>query len=187
MSTAAHSARRNGRTGFMFAGVAAGMLGLGFAAVPFYRAFCQATGFNGTARIDEGAQAPGAVAGKIVSVRFDSNVGNKMPWEFAPEEPTKRVAIGARQMTFFGATNDSDHAITGRAVFNITPDQAAKYFVKVQCFCFTEQTLAAHEHVRMPVTFYVDPQLARDPDTKDISEITLSYTFFPVASAKAGS
>jgi cytochrome c oxidase assembly protein subunit 11 len=187
LSAAATVASRNTRTGLIFAGIAAAMLALGFASAPLYRAFCQATGFNGTARIDKGAQAPGEVVGKIVSVRFDSNVAKKLPWQFAPEEVAKRVAIGARQMTFFEATNDSDHAITGRAAFNITPDQAAKYFVKIQCFCFNEQTLKAHEHVRMPVVFYVDPALATDPDTKDISEITLSYTFFPVDPAKAGS
>ena len=186
MSAAAHDSARNARTGLIFAGFAAAMLCLGFASAPLYRAFCQATGFAGTARIAEGAQAPGAIAGKIISVRFDSNVSSKLPWEFAPEEETKRVAIGARQMTFFEATNESDHAITGRAAFNITPEQAAPYFVKVQCFCFNEQTLKAGEHVRMPVTFYVDPKLATDPDTKDISEITLSYTFFPVDSSKTG-
>jgi cytochrome c oxidase assembly protein subunit 11 len=181
----AHAISRNARTGLVFGGVACAMIGLGFAASPFYRAFCQATGFNGTARIDKGAQAPGAVVGKMVSVRFDSNVAPQLPWTFAPEQLTKRVAIGARELVFFNATNDGTQPITGRAVFSITPGQAAKYFVKIQCFCFTEQTLKAGESVRMPVVFYVDPKLATDPDTRDVSEITLSYTFFPVDPSKA--
>ena len=185
MSNAAVPQSRNARTGFIFAGIAAAMLALGYAAVPFYRMFCQATGFNGTPRIAERAQAPGEVVGKLVSVRFDANVQPKLKWTFGPEEPTKRVAVGAREMTFFDATNLTDRPLSGHAAFNITPEQAAKYFVKIQCFCFTEQTLQPHQSVRMPVVFYVDPKFASDPDTNDISEITLSYTFFPVDSDKA--
>ena len=178
---------RNARTGLIFAGLACSMVGMGYAAVPLYRMFCQSTGFNGTARIDLNAHAPGAVVGKIVSVRFDSNVNSKLDWKFGPEEQTKRVAIGAREMTFFDATNDGKAKVTGTAAFNITPDQAAKYFVKIQCFCFTKQTLSPGQSRRMPVVFYVDPKFADDPDTKDISEITLSYTFFPVDPSRVDS
>ncbi|MDO6415654.1 cytochrome c oxidase assembly protein [Sphingomonas sp. BIUV-7] len=167
--------------------LAAAMLALGFASVPLYRIFCQATGYNGTARKDLNAVAPGEVIGKIVNVRFDANVKPGMDWSFEPDDRVKRVAVGARQMAFFTAINNTDHTITGTAAFNVSPDQTGQYFTKIQCFCFTEQTLKAHERVRMPVIFFVDPAFATDPGTRDISEITLSYTFFPVASPKAAS
>ena len=175
-------AERNRRIGLVMLGLVAAMVGLGFASVPLYRMFCQATGFNGTTQRAESdtAQAPGAVVGKIISVRFDGNIAPKMPWRFGPEQETMRVAVGARELAFFNATNDSDHPITGRAVYNVSPGQAGQYFTKIQCFCFTEQTLGPHETARMPVTFFVDPKLLDDPDARDISEITLSYTFYPV-------
>ncbi|WBO24524.1 cytochrome c oxidase assembly protein [Sphingomonas abietis] len=155
------------------------MVGLGFAAVPLYRIFCQQTGFGGTARIEEGAKAPGDT-GRIVTVRFDANISNRLPWRFAPEQKTQRVAIGARQLAFFDATNLSDRPITAAAAFNISPDQSAAYFVKIQCFCFTQQTLQPGETQRMPVVFYVDPAFLRDRDNAGVTEITLSYTFYPV-------
>jgi cytochrome c oxidase assembly protein subunit 11 len=161
--------------------LALAMTALGFASVPLYRMFCQATGWNGTVQERLNAVAPGAVAGRFVKVRFDANVSPKLPWTFGPDQRDIRVAVGARQMVFFTAVNDSDHAITGSAAFNVSPPQAGQYFVKIQCFCFTEQTLRPHERVRMPVVFYVDPGFARDPDARDIDEITLSYTFYPVA------
>jgi cytochrome c oxidase assembly protein subunit 11 len=178
MATLAH---RNKRVGFIAGMVGIAMVGVGFAAVPLYRIFCQATGFGGTTRMAIGAQAPGAV-GKIINVRFDANVKPGMPWKFEPEQHVQRVAVGARDMEFFNATNLSDKAITGTASFNVTPEQSGQYFTKIQCFCFTEQTLQPGETMRMPVVFYVDPKLITDPDTKDISEITLSYTFYPVDS-----
>jgi cytochrome c oxidase assembly protein subunit 11 len=173
------SAARNLRTGLIAGAVACGMVGMGFAAVPLYRIFCQKTGFGGTARIDEGAKAPGDT-GKIVTVRFDANTSDKLPWTFQPEQKTERVAIGARQLAFFDATNLSDKPVTGSAAFNISPDQSAQYFVKVQCFCFTRQTLQPGETQRMPVVFYVDPAFLKDKDNDGVSEITLSYTFYPV-------
>ncbi len=180
MATAVKS---NGKVALIMAGVAFGALGLGFASVPLYRAFCQATGFNGTTQRAEG-DAPGAVVGKIVNVRFDANIKPGMGWIFRPEKNVMRVAVGARQMAFFEAINTTDHPITGQAAFNVTPLQAGPYFDKIQCFCFTEQTLKPGERVRMPVIFYVDPKMIDDSDANDISEITLSYTFFPVDSAK---
>jgi cytochrome c oxidase assembly protein subunit 11 len=177
MSALAASAR-NRRTAMLAALVALAFLALAFAAVPFYRFFCQATGFAGTPRKDIGGTAPGAIAGQM-SIRFDGNV-NGMPWTFGPERETQQVAIGARTVAFFDAANSSDKPVTGRAVFNVSPDQAAKYFVKIQCFCFTLQTLAPRQSVRMPVMFYVDPAIENDPDARDISQITLSYTFYPV-------
>ena len=107
-----------------------------------------------------------------------------MPWKFEPEDRSDTVAIGARDMAFFRATNTSDHPITGTATFNVTPAQAGKYFTKIQCFCFTQQTLKPGETARMPVIFFVDPKILTDPDASDVQTITLSYTFYPVDSAK---
>ena len=166
----------------MMAGlVVVAMVALGFASVPLYRIFCQVTGFDGTTQKAIGAEAPGSV-GKIINVRFDANVKPGMPWKFEPEQYVQRVAVGARDMEFFNATNLSDKPITGTASFNVTPNQAGQYFTKIQCFCFTEQTLQPGETMRMPVVFYVDPKLITDPNTSDITEITLSYTFYPVDS-----
>lgn len=176
------NAARNLRTGLIAGFVACSMVGAGFAAVPLYRIFCQKTGFGGTARIDEGAKAPGTT-GRIVTVRFDANVSPKLGWTFEPEQKTERIAIGARELAFFNATNLTDKTITGSAAFNISPDDSAKYFVKVQCFCFTKQTLAPGETQRMPVVFYVDPAFLKDRDNDQVSEITLSYTFYPVDQA----
>ena len=174
------------RTGVLMALLVAAMVGLGFASVPLYRIFCQVTGWNGTVREDLTATAPGAI-GRLVNVRFDANVASGMGWTFEPDDRVKRVAVGAREMAFFTAVNNTDRTITGSAAFNVTPLQVGSYFVKIQCFCFTEQTLKPHERVRMPVVFYVDPAFSKDPDTDNINEITLSYTFFPVAQAERSS
>jgi len=187
MASRADLQARKRRTGLLMVLVAAGALALGFASVPLYRMFCQATGWNGTVQERLNAVAPGPVVGRFVNVRFDANVAPNMPWTFAPDQRITRVAVGARQMVFFTAVNDSDHDVTGSATFNVTPPQAGAYFVKIQCFCFTEQTLKPHERVRMPVVFYVDPGFAKDPDANRISEITLSYTFYPVAKPKTAS
>ena len=171
------AARRNARTGMIMGLVAAAMLALAFAAVPLYRAFCQFTGFDGTPLRAE--RAPGAVAGQI-GVRFDANINSALPWKFEPEQETVSIAPGARTQIFYRATNLTARTTTGRAVFNVTPELAGPYFSKIECFCFTEQTLKGGQTVDMPVVFYVDPRIKDDPDTKDIHEITLSYTFYPV-------
>ncbi|SDC01590.1 cytochrome c oxidase assembly protein subunit 11 [Sphingomonas sp. YR710] len=178
MTTLAAPSGRNRRVGVITCSVAAAMLGLGYASSPLYRMFCQATGFGGTTQRNEGGQAPGAVVGKIINVRFDANVSPSLPWKFEPEVKVSRVAIGAREMAFFTATNMSDHAITGTAAFNVSPENVGQYFTKIQCFCFTSQTLKPGETVRMPVVYYVDPALLKDKDARDLNEITLSYTFF---------
>jgi len=170
------------RTGLLLGLLVLAMVGLGYASSPLYRIFCQATGFAGTTQRAESDAAPGEVVGKVISVRFDGNVSPKLKWDFRPEKPTQRVAIGAREIAFFTATNLTDQRLTGTAAFNVTPEQVGKYFTKIACFCFTQQTLEPHATQRMPVTFYVDPKFLDDPDTNDISEITLSYTFFPVDS-----
>jgi len=174
---------RNLRIGLIGALIAVAMLALGYASVPLYRIFCQATGFNGTTQRSTTGVAPGEVVGKIINVRFDANVSPTLPWRFGPEQTVARVAIGARQMAFFTATNLGDHPITGHATYNVTPQQAGAYFTKIQCFCFTSQTLKAGETVRMPVIYYVDPAILKDKDARDFNEITLSYTFFPDKSA----
>jgi cytochrome c oxidase assembly protein subunit 11 len=176
-------ARRNSRTAALAALLVAAMVGLAYASVPLYRLFCQVTGFDGTpqraATIDVKP-----VPGESVYVRFDANISPSMPWEFRPEQNRRTVTIGERQMAFFVAKNLSAAPVTGSASFNVTPTQAAPYFTKVQCFCFTEQTLKPGEEVRMPVVFYVDPKILQDKDAHAISEITLSYTFYPVDSGK---
>jgi len=161
------------------------MTGLGYASVPLYRMFCQATGLNGTTQ--RGLVAPGAVGDAQVRIDFDTNVSPKLPWDFKPEVKSETIAIGARDMAFFTATNKSGQPITGTATFNVTPAQAGKYFTKIQCFCFTQQTLKPGEIARMPVIFFVDPKILTDPDAADVKNITLSYTFYPVDSAKAAS
>ena len=153
------------------------MLGLAFASVPLYRAFCQVTGFGGTTQ--KADAAPGAVAGQI-GVRFDANIDPALPWKFEPVQETVRIHPGARTTIYYQATNYTARSTTGQAVFNVTPEIAGKYFSKIECFCFTEQTLKPGESVKMPVIFFVDPKLRDDPDTDHIDEITLSYTFYPV-------
>ena len=175
--------RRNARTGRMMALVALAMLGLAFASVPLYRAFCQLTGFDGTPLRAE--KAPGAVTGQI-GVRFDANINEKLPWKFEPVQETVRIAPGAKTQIFYRATNLTARTTTGRAVFNVSPQRAAPYFSKIECFCFTEQTLKGGQSVDMPVVFYVDPRIEDDPDTKSIDEITLSYTFYPVETPATG-
>jgi len=176
-------AQRNSRTALAMALFAAAMVGLAFASVPLYRAFCQLTGFDGTPLRAE--RAPGAVAGQI-GVRFDANVHPGLPWKFEPVQKTIRIAPGARTQIFYRATNLSARTITGQAVFNVTPDTVGQYFNKIECFCFREQTLKPGQTVDMPVIFYVDPKVRQDEGTKAIDEITLSYTFYPVETAVSG-
>jgi cytochrome c oxidase assembly protein subunit 11 len=178
-------ARRNGRTAGFAALLVLAMTGLAFASVPLYRLFCQVTGIDGTTQRAEAA--PGPVAGKEMAIRFDANTASALPWRFGPEKPREIVTIGEREMAFYTARNLSARTVKGTATFNVTPVQAGKYFSKIQCFCFNEQILRPGEEVRMPVVFFVDPAILRDPDTKGISEITLSYTFYPVDSGAEGS
>jgi cytochrome c oxidase assembly protein subunit 11 len=162
--------------------IVAAMVGLAFASAPLYRAFCEATGFDGTPA--RAKKAPGAIAGQV-RVRFDANVHPGLPWRFEPEQNIVTVAPGAQTKILYRAQNLSARTIVGQAAFNVSPDQVGKYFKKIQCFCFSEQTLKPGESVDMPVVFFVDPQFAHDPDTKDIDEITLSYTFYPVETVTA--
>lgn len=178
---------RNRRSALIGALIVLFMVGLGFASVPLYRLFCQATGLNGTTSRATEADVPTHAAVGTVMVRFDANTHSGLPWAFRPEKPLQQVQIGERNMAFFIAQNLTNRPITGRATFNVQPDQAGGYFKKIECFCFTEQTLQPGERVRMPVIFFVDPELRKDSDSKDIQQITLSYTFYPVDSPANGS
>lgn len=157
--------------------VVAGMVGLSFASVPLYRMFCQATGYGGTPKT-ENVGAPTAISERKVTVQFDANVNPDLPWRFKPADRALKVRLGEETLTHYVAVNLSDKPVSGTATFNVAPDDAAQYFSKIECFCFTEQTLAPGQEVSMPVLFYVDAAMADDIDARDIRKITLSYTFY---------
>ena len=180
---AAPAFNNNRRVAVLATGVAAAMLGLAYASVPLYRMFCQATGFGGTT---QRAEAPPAeTSGKTVSVRFDANTSGSLGWSFHPVATSMTVKLGEQNMAHYRAVNTSGRTITGTAVFNVTPESAGIYFNKIQCFCFTEQTLKPGESIDMPVVFFVDPDITDDPDAANITEITLSYTMYPVDKPKS--
>ncbi len=170
--------RRNATALVLFA-VVAGMTGLAFASVPLYRLFCQVTGYGGTPRT-EAVALPATAVSEQITVQFDANVNPALPWRFAPGQRQVRVRLGEQNLAYYEAVNDSDRPVTGTAVFNVSPYKAALYFNKIDCFCFNEQTLTPGQQVSMPVSFYVDPAILDDPNTRDVSVITLSYTFYPV-------
>lgn len=170
--------RKNRRVALGALSVALGMLGLGYASVPLYRIFCQVTGFGGTPQIASEAKAATIASSEhSMSVRFDANVAPDVPWTFEPEQVTEKIQVGERKIAFYIARNNSDQPITGQASYNVEPEQTAPFFNKVQCFCFTQQTLAPHQEVRMPVVYYVDPAILDDADSDGVEQITLSYTF----------
>ena len=158
------------------AGIMLGMVGLSFAAVPLYRIFCEATGYAGTPQI-RGLAGPGATAGQML-VRFNANTSPGLPWRFAPGEGAALVKLGEDRLAFYVGQNQSAQSVTGTATYNVTPEKVGRYFHKTQCFCFDEQTLAAGQEMNFPLSFWVDPAIATDPETRDVKEITLSYTFF---------
>lgn len=159
-------------------GVAA-MIGMSYAAVPLYRMFCQATGFGGTTQ--RAQAAPDQVLARKITVRFEAGTAPGLPWQFYPEQRSAEVKVGEVGLAYYKAINTSGRPITGRAVYNVTPDKAGLYFVKIQCFCFSEQTLAPGQNVDMPVQFYVDPAIVKDSKLDEVRTITLSYTFFEAA------
>jgi cytochrome c oxidase assembly protein subunit 11 len=170
---------RNRRTAAMAGGLALAMLGLAYASVPLYALFCKVTGFGGTTQV--AAAAPAAVINKTISVRFDANVSGDLGWTFQPAQQTQSVKLGEVVLAHYEAVNQSSESMTGTAVFNVTPVSAGVFFNKLECFCFTEQTLKPGEKVSMPVQYFVDPAILDDPDTAGIREITLSYSFYPAA------
>jgi cytochrome c oxidase assembly protein subunit 11 len=154
------------------------MVGLSFAAVPLYKLFCQVTGYAGTTQRADAA--PTTVLDREILLRFDATVSTDLPWTFHPVQHTMRLKIGENSLGFYKAANNSSAPVTGTATFNVTPEIAGAYFNKIECFCFTEQTLQPGQSVDMPVSFFIDPAIADDPDAKDLREITLSYTFFKI-------
>jgi cytochrome c oxidase assembly protein subunit 11 len=156
--------------------VVVGMLGLTAAAVPLYRLFCQVTGYGGTTQ--RAAAAPDQGLDRTITVRFNADVDPDLPWSFQPEQRQIEVRIGEQSLAYYRARNRSDHPVVGQAVYNVTPFKAGPYFDKIACFCFDEQVLGPGEEVDMPVSFYVDPEILNDPDTRNMHTITLSYTFF---------
>lgn len=173
--------QKNRRVALIALLVAVAMLGLGYAAVPLYDLFCRVTGFGGTTQVATEAEAADAAAksagAPTISIRFDANTARDMPWTFRPRQVTDTVQIGQRDMAVFEARNLSSVPVTGTATFNVEPEQAGAYFNKIQCFCFTEQTLQPGQEVTMPVLYFVDPAALDDPNMKDVEQITLSYTF----------
>ncbi|RDC60429.1 Cytochrome c oxidase assembly protein COX11, mitochondrial [Alteripontixanthobacter maritimus] len=182
-NTGAPLDRRNLRTGALALLGALTMLGLGYAAVPLYDLFCRVTGFGGTTQRASETEASAAeriaqsAGGKTMSIRFDASTARDVPWRFTADQPTDTVQIGVRDMAFYTARNNSSIPITGTATFNVEPERAGKYFNKIQCFCFTEQTLQPGQEMRMPVLYYVDPAALDDEAMADVEQITLSYTF----------
>jgi len=178
---------KNRRLGLVLAGGVAGMLGLAFASVPLYQLFCQATGYGGTPKIDvaRAGLSTDAESDTLIHVMFDANVNTHLDWEFKAEQARVDVRPGIETLAIYRAKNVGDHAVVGTATFNVTPVKAAQYVAKVECFCFTEQTLAAGEEMPMPVSFYIDPEILSDPNTVDVVDIVLSYTFHPAVDSTA--
>ncbi|MCO6409618.1 cytochrome c oxidase assembly protein [Hoeflea alexandrii] len=174
--------RANKRVVVACSAFVASMIGVSYAAVPLYQLFCQVTGYGGTTQRVE--QMSDTVLDRTIKVRFDANVAGGLPWDFKPVQREVELRIGETVQVSYTAMNTSDVATTGQATFNVTPMAAGAYFNKIQCFCFTESELKPGETIDMPVVFFVDPAIVDDLDAKDISTITLSYTFFAHASEK---
>jgi cytochrome c oxidase assembly protein subunit 11 len=155
------------------------MIGLSFAAVPLYRMFCAATGFAGTPQ--RAQSGPDKLFPETVTVRLDANVAPGLPWSFTPVQPEITLHVGENTLALFRAVNRSKESVIGSAVFNVSPDLMGQYFTKIQCFCFTEQTLKPGEALEMPVSFFIDPAVLNDRDAKTVRDMTLSYTFFKVS------
>src|SRR6201993_3598901 len=158
--------------------VVVAMVGASYAAVPFYNWFCRATGFNGTTQV--ATTSPTFELERKIAVRFDANVSGGLPWKFEPEQTEIQVHIGQVVTAYYNVINQSARPTTGQAAYNVTPLTVGSYFNKINCFCFTEQTMAPGETREMPVVFYVDPSIVDDHDNDGLGTITLSYTFYPV-------
>ncbi len=174
-ASATTAKRRNARTGVVLTGIVAGMIGLSFASVPLYRLFCQVTGYGGTTQVAEAA--PGAVAERVIKVRFNADTAPGLPWYFKPVQREIALKVGESGLAYYRARNLAAVAVTGTSTFNVTPLKAGRYFSKVQCFCFTEQRLEAGQELDMAVSFFVDPEILSDRNLDDVKTITLSYTF----------
>ena len=182
MAESSNLDRKMQRTAFACVGIVVGMVGLAYASVPLYDLFCKVTGFGGTPIVrDENGSA---IMDRTIAVRFDSNVAPGLSWRFSPEKPEVKVKLGETTTVYYMVTNTGDRPSTGIATYNVQPDLAGTYFSKLECFCFTEQTLQPGETLESAVVFYVDPRLVQDSDVKDLTSITLSYTYFPTKGGK---
>jgi cytochrome c oxidase assembly protein subunit 11 len=166
------------KTVLQLVGVVAVMGGLAWASVPFYDWFCRVTGFGGTTNVAEGTT--GEILDREIKVKFDASKSRDMAWEFKPLQYEMTIRIGEEGLAFYEAYNPTDRPIAGQASYNVTPYEAGGFFSKIECFCFTEQVLQPGERVTMPVSFFVDPEIATDPDAKYTKSITLSYTFYEI-------
>lgn len=158
--------------------VAVAMLALGFASKPLYDTFCKVTGYGGTTKQAESNESE--ILDREVNVYFDSNVEVGLPWDFSPEQVKMTVNVGQSGLAYYKVINNSNRAVTGTATYNVTPTKAAAYFIKTECFCFTEQTIKPGEEVSFPVLFHVDSQIDEEARLNDVRDITLSYTFFEI-------
>jgi cytochrome c oxidase assembly protein subunit 11 len=174
--------RRDFLIAFACGGFVALMVGAAFAAVPLYSWFCHKTGFAGTTQV--ATALPTHTSGRTITVRFDSNVAAGLPWLFEPERRTIDVRLGEVVTIYYAVTNESARITVGQAGYNVSPSTVGIYFEKINCFCFTQQTLKPGEKRDMAVVFYVDPKLGKDPEQNDLNDITLSYTFYPVRSSQ---
>mmetsp|Transcript_26865 Transcript_26865/g.37493 ORF Transcript_26865/g.37493 Transcript_26865/m.37493 type:complete len:217 (+) Transcript_26865:71-721(+) len=174
----------NTNLAFYLGGVALCTMGLSYAAVPLYQAFCQATGYGGTVQTVKEEKLEKMLSEKTgereIIVKFDAGTGIGMPWKFKPLQQAVQLVTGETVLAFYNAKNPTDKPMTGVATYNVTPMKAGLYFNKVQCFCFHEQRLQGKENVDMPVFFFIDNEFEDDPRMDDVHEITLSYTFFPI-------
>jgi cytochrome c oxidase assembly protein subunit 11 len=149
------------------------MFGFGFALWPLYNVFCEVTGLGGRAIQISENNDQAVASDRVISIRFDASINSSLPWEFEAKEKVSEFNLGVPSTAYYVATNPGDDSITGMATYNVAPAEASLYFVKTECFCFTEQTLAAKESREMPVYFYIKPDLP-----EHIKDITLSYTFY---------
>lgn len=176
----------NSKLALSLIGVVLGMVMLAYASVPLYQLFCQVTGFGGTTGVASKDQVAAVLTNAPeITVRFESNIDKNLRWRFKPNQREVKVRIGENKLISYLAENLSDEPLTGTATYNVTPHAAGVYFNKIQCFCFTKQTLHAGQKVDMPVSFFIDPEILNDKDLKGISNITLSYTFFNVETANS--
>jgi len=173
---------RHARTVLPLLGVLFAMGTLVYYAVPLYRIFCQVTGYGGTTQ--RAVKAPGATGTRTFTVRFNADTNAGLPWTFRPASPELKLRVGEERLAYYRAKNNAARSVTGTATFNVTPQKAGMYFVKVDCFCFRKQRLEAGRSVDMPVSFYIDPAILKDPNLRDVRTITLSYTFYRIRGDK---
>ena len=179
--------RRNRAFALGLGGVAIGMVGLAYASVPLYRLFCQVTGYGGTTQVaTEAPESETPVSDRVITVRFNADTAKDLPWRFRPAQRQVTVRIGETALAFYRATNTGGRRLTGTATFNVTPQKAGIYFSKIECFCFTKQTLAPGQEAEMPVSFFIDPDILDDRNLDEVRTITLSYTFFKAPGEEAG-